>query len=230
MDPTREASSVASSRLPRTRGDGPMQLMVGAFNIAAPPHTRGWTHPGNQPRRGWQGSPAHAGMDLQGRERKTTRMRLPRTRGDGPNVSLPGAIASLAPPHTRGWTCGLADGVDDDLGSPAHAGMDPSLPTRSPWPPRLPRTRGDGPHPEVGARGPRQAPPHTRGWTPEGKPAGFVGWGSPAHAGMDPCASTGRAPACRLPRTRGDGPSVSAAIRAAYRAPPHTRGWTWSLS
>ena len=48
---------------------------------------------------------------------------------------------------------------------PAHAGMDPTSPSRPPPSGGLPRTRGDGP-PLIIAKAPdAPAPPHTRGWT-----------------------------------------------------------------
>ena len=55
--------------------------------------------------------------------------------------------------------------TDDQLGSPAHAGMDPpgtmNIGTRG----RLPRTRGDGPGTMTILASRPMAPPHTRGWT-----------------------------------------------------------------
>ena len=75
-------------------------------------------------------------------------------------------------------------------GSPAHAGIDPSAdhPLGLESPIGLPRTRGDRP----GSAGSKRTRDH--------------GLGSPAHAGIDPCSSGRR-----------HDPFAS-------RAPPHTRG------
>ena len=51
----------------------------------------------------------------------------------------------MAPPHTRGWTLLPHQRERDGEGSPAHAGMDPRVRGSPTTPPRLPRTRGDGP-------------------------------------------------------------------------------------
>ena len=51
------------------------------------------------------------------------------------------------------------------------------------------------------------ASPHPRGWTPEGLNITRLGTG--------------------LPRTRGDGPSLSALFHDAIEASPHPRGWTY---
>ncbi len=50
---------------------------------------------------------------------------LPRPRGDGPGKPL-GLYDGLgAPPPTRGWTARLPVVAGVEVGSPAHAGMDP---------------------------------------------------------------------------------------------------------
>jgi hypothetical protein len=132
--------------------------------------------------------------------------RLPRTRGDGPAPGDLIADKHRAPPHTRGWTFYLPGAGHRAAGSPAHAGMDPIWPWHHRTRCRLPRTRGDGPvvdHPRASTV---EAPPHTRGCTPD-RPAGSDRpGGSPAHAG--------------------DGPGESYISTALKPAPPHTRGCT----
>ena len=91
---------------------------------------------------------------------------------------------------------------------------------------RLPRTRGDGPDRNRGNAGGLPASPHTRGWTLPCQPPGPYPDGFPAHAGMDPRYIWQSRAATGLPRTRGDGPSASAATTRARPASPHTRGWT----
>ena len=226
MDPETPSSSSTSRRLPRTRGDGPPLLMSGDVTFRAPPHTRGWTRariPSESLRRG---SPAHAGMDPRQDVHRYPARRLPRTRGDGPEGEHAVIHTVRAPPHTRGWTRHRAPARVSGQGSPAHAGMDlvnlePFLALA-----RLPRTRGDGPFWDLEDATRREAPPHTRGWTPQAPSAAAAAPGSPAHAGMDPRRSRSRAPRARLPRTRGDGPDRRREYGNSHEAPPHTRGWT----
>ena len=254
---TREPTE--SDRLPRTRGDGPGVPQ-------APPHTRGWTrgcHPSGPSRsgksaptaapphtRGWtrltlehasvaeNGAPPHTRgwtRALPGSNRRSPR--LPRTRGDGPTPAWRALALEVAPPHTRGWTLLLMAAAGQDLGSPAHAGMDPrSHPGRSGLL-RLPRTRGDGPAGGTALEFGAWAPPHTRGWTRPFRGPAHVGPGSPAHAGMDPLVTLWRNSRQRLPRTRGDGPGSLTVALDRQPAPPHTRGWTrrdrgdaWTIS
>ncbi len=99
------------SRLPRTRGDGPLHAPIADAVGVAPPHTRGWTRNVHLVTRPWWGSPAHAGMDPRWRSCAKTRARLPRTRGDGPPSWTGSVRRGWAPPHTRGWTRAVR-GVD----------------------------------------------------------------------------------------------------------------------
>ena len=152
--------------------------------------------------------------------------RLPRTRGDGPQLRAFEMQAGQAPPHTRGWTLVLKLVDRAEHGSPAHAGMDPGSYRCLNICAGLPRTRGDGPIASDSNCGSRLAPPHTRGWTVL-RQGDFVRRdGSPAHAGMDRVYGQSLAHAARLPRTRGDGPLTSDRGRRLKWAPPHTRGWT----
>ena len=84
--------------------------------------------------------------------------------------------------------------------------MDPGRPERRHQPPRLPRTRGDGPYAPKTSLDLEEAPPHTRGWTLGTDDSWFPAGGSPAHAGMDLLIGRIRGFKLRLPRTRGDGP------------------------
>ena len=184
-DPRNASPAARRARLPRPRGDGPGPDRSKGERAWAPPPTRGWTPCCWACGRTLAGSPAHAGMDPRLHHGRIRDGWLPRPRGDGP-VSPPaltspdrappptrgwtrgrGGAADIpgAPPPTRGWTAhGLvaAAGVD---GSPAHAGMDPRANADSQVGLGLPRPRGDGPTSERSARGAREAPPPTRGWT-----------------------------------------------------------------
>ena len=133
-----------------------------------------------------RGSPAHAGMDPGRGTAPRSISRLPRPRGDGPELQHQETQYSQAPPPTRGWTVqrhGLCHGGG---GSPAHAGMDPIDVTAADVADGLPRPRGDGPRAREDGPRASSAPPPTWGWT-HGTQVFDVGVrGSPAHAGMDP--------------------------------------------
>ena len=186
MDPRPAQGEREPGRLPRTRGDGPLQGLLDDGGAGASPHTRGWTvtHDG-MPTFG-PGFPAHAGMDPASTGPRPGSRRLPRTRGDGPVSTAARQVTIAASPHTRGWTRPARRYRPRRLGFPAHAGMDPAEPSRPRPSGRLPRTRGDGP--QSGADRPALglASPHTRGWTRHVDDDGVAGLGFPAHAGMDP--------------------------------------------
>lgn len=52
-------------------------------------------------------------------------IRLPRTRGDGPNAGSKAIAVRPAPPHARGWTHDTMAVLFGPQGSPARAGIDP---------------------------------------------------------------------------------------------------------
>ena len=115
----------ARSRLPRTRGDGPVTTSVNVDRGGASPHTRGWTPSVARRQRARPGFPAHAGMDPAPGWPRGRTPRLPRTRGDGPDGFALRADEVAASPHTRGWTLPPAAEPLQGRGFPAHAGMDP---------------------------------------------------------------------------------------------------------
>ena len=63
MDPMRATMTGRYDGLPRTRGDGPLNVEVEIGRKGASPHTRGWTQGMVQPATPIPGFPAHAGMD-----------------------------------------------------------------------------------------------------------------------------------------------------------------------
>ena len=226
MDPRRPPAAPAPTWLPRTRGDGPFHYRGRSLGRPASPHTRGWTHAGTAHRRRRRGFPAHAGMDPSSCSSAGESTWLPRTRGDGPASCASSRPRRAASPHTRGWTWRGEARSRDDVGFPAHAGMDRRRATDPVPRGRLPRTRGDGPGEIAASRTFNAASPHTRGWTLaavriEPAPAGF-----PAHAGMDRPFRLRDSLLTRLPRTRGDGPLPGAGLYVGETASPHTRGWT----
>ena len=188
MDPGSRVRAMTGSRLPRTRGDGPVAGRAAGKPGRASPHTRGWTLGGRQSAERRVGFPAHAGMDPGPARRPRARPRLPRTRGDGPGAHWSARRPSAASPHTRGWTLGPVRDRGRHDGFPAHAGMDPPFPRRHGRSSRLPRTRGDGPTSSPTAIVGERASPHTRGWTRARCARCARDTGFPAHAGMDPMA------------------------------------------
>ncbi len=246
MDPRIRSRSRPAAWLPRTRGDGPEPRDRPQLHHWAPPHPRGWTRyrryrhmachgspapAGMDPRCSSRsppsvGSPAPAGMDPFLRSQRRARVWLPRTRGDGPEISRGGKVVPRAPPHPRGWTRLHDRERQGHRGSPAPAGMDPRYGDPAERPGGLPRTRGDGPLTSLHQGCRRPAPPHPRGWTRVDLARPGASSGSPAPAGMDPRTGAPFRSARRLPRTRGDGPHQGAAETAERGAPPHPRGWT----
>ena len=206
MDLSLHSSLLRSSRLPRTRGDGPAAQSQEDAILQAPPHPRGWTLRHGGCAKGAGGSPAPAGMDLRTGRTESSLSGLPRTRGDGPAVTGALSAAGLAPPHPRGWTPTGGASIWQTSGSPAPAGMDPEGVSEALGRQRLPRTRGDGPPAMLAAAPAAGAPPHPRGWTSAPSGCDWRSDGSPAPAGMDPKPWRHSHRIVRLPRTRGDGP------------------------
>ena len=206
MDPAPRDEAPRSSRLPRTRGDGPGRRRNRRVDARASPHTRGWTVKDSPSPLARTGFPAHAGMDPGPTAYHGPRRGLPRTRGDGPPSTAEAQTDGKASPHTRGWTRGEQPMIACTRGFPAHAGMDPPRPGARAVPPRLPRTRGDGPASRFTWARITTASPHTRGWTRRHCGGRERNRGFPAHAGMDPTKAYARPATRRLPRTRGDGP------------------------
>ena len=125
MDPTPARTDRPASRLPRTRGDGPVFVLPSPLNRSASPHTRGWTLDALAKVDLEPGFPAHAGMDPSSCADRPSPSGLPRTRGDGPLTSAVTKGYGEASPHTRGWTRRGRAAAAPGRGFPAHAGMDP---------------------------------------------------------------------------------------------------------
>ena len=226
MDPSPAGGGTATRGVPRTRGDGPGDVVTAGHVGGGSPHTRGWTV--LAVRAGWMrdGFPAHAGMDPGRRSARGRRPGVPRTRGDGPASITSTSTSTPGSPHTRGWTPPFAAAVRAEAGFPAHAGMDPSRSDAAAGDRGVPRTRGDGPRTDTSERRCAWGSPHTRGWTRRLRRRHPVGRGFPAHAGMDPCPGPSRRRATWVPRTRGDGPRADLDPPAGMEGSPHTRGWT----
>ncbi len=214
------------TRLPRPRGDAPSFDPLVAALTEAPPPTRGCTLEFTQPQPERLGSPAHAGMHPSSGAPHGVDDRLPRPRGDAPDIEATLRKARAAPPPTRGCTRAGRCGSIFGGGSPAHAGMHPRR-TRS-WVASdgLPRPRGDAPGSRILRTPGRLAPPPTRGCTRVRYSLRRRAKGSPAHAGMHPIPIRRHSTPRGLPRPRGDAPVVMSGATVIQPAPPPTRGCT----
>ena len=132
----------------------------------------------------------------------------------------------MAPPPTRGSTRCPRDRPRLPVGSPAHAGIDPSEEPIMADMIRLPRPRGDRPWKSPPALLLGLAPPPTRGSTHELPRRHARRRGSPAHAGIDPHHWATAAIRGGLPRPRGDRPYSKPKPDDPCQAPPPTRGST----
>ena len=79
MDPAGSHGSSSRTRLPRTRGDGPVSSMTIPLIVPASPHTRGCTVALLSRTSCHTGFPAHAGMDPRRTSTRSRTYRLPRT-------------------------------------------------------------------------------------------------------------------------------------------------------
>ncbi len=229
-----DRSSTGGSRprpgLPRPRGDRPSSPMALALSMQSPPPTRGSTQPAHVARRGAAVSPAHAGIDRQGRPPSRRSRRLPRPRGDRPRRAPPAAGLPRSPPPTRGSTPSLFTVQGTGSVSPAHAGIDLSKADWDRVPRGLPRPRGDRPSRSCPRVRHPASPPPTRGSTQSGQHGGRIRIVSPAHAGIDPARAVRLRLADGLPRPRGDRPLAVWVATANNLSPPPTRGSTAPLA
>ena len=113
---------------------------------------------------------------------------------------------------------------------PAHAGMNPASKTGRTAPARRPRTRGEEPWTEFDGLVDQKLPPHARGQTRGTRTRGdepdrrAQGGSYPALAGIDRAGELGGAGRWRLPRARGDPPSLAARRRSAETPDPAVAG------
>ena len=126
MDRDAEEQAAARLRIPRARGDGPVEGRTGGPITWDSPRSRGWTPgrpAGPSPSVGF---PALAGMDRNRAGRLESAIWIPRARGDGP-AGATGATGRRADsPRSRGWTRLQVVYRHLVRGFPALAGMDPA--------------------------------------------------------------------------------------------------------
>ncbi len=113
-------------------------------------------------------------------------------------------------------------------GYPACAGIDLCQGAYVPCYIRLPRMRGDRPLLGVNAGDTIEATPHARGSTRIELPVYSQATGYPACAGIDLSPYFRGTALCRLPRMRGDRPTMTCLDTLTAPATPHARGSTRS--
>ena len=129
-------------------------------------------------------------------------------------------------PHARGWSEPRQRIAPAPTAFPARAGMVRSSDRARRSPARVPRTRGDGPWSVRSVSSPCRRSPHARGWSVEIDPHHADPDAFPARAGMVRQLAFTILRACRVPRTRGDGPrTITLPVRSFGRS-PHARGWS----
>ncbi|KXS38167.1 MAG: hypothetical protein AWU55_1645 [Halomonadaceae bacterium T82-2] len=226
IDPPSRPGGFRRRGLPRTRGDRPTAHLARQDHGMASPHPRGST-PALRCSVCWRlGFPAPAGIDPARSRPGRGPRRLPRTRGDRPDLCIDVGLAGKASPHPRGSTPAGRCRPRGRSGFPAPAGIDPTRRAGRRRRCRLPRTRGDRPFPKVYWGLIFEASPHPRGSTPNRKDTAFEYYGFPAPAGIDPRGGAGIRLAGGLPRTRGDRPMPGVTKPCAKPASPHPRGST----
>ena len=190
------------------------------------PRTRGSTP--DVSRHGAQADvcPAHAGIDPIWRPATGRRSSLPRARGDRPPPRRLRLRRKRSAPRTRGSTRSGFYGQRVSVVCPAHAGIDLIQPGEVIDYTGLPRARGDRPGTALGFPDFVRSAPRTRGSTRSGVYGQRVSVVCPAHAGIDPTASSRRPRCCSLPRARGDRPESRSSRAGACRSAPRTRGST----
>ena len=109
--------------------------------------------------------PACAGIHPEGGRGARPEARLPRMRGDPPNILRPTASQIMSTPHARGSTCLTLPLCPRIVVYPACAGIHPTLRAYSNTMSCLPRMRGDPPRCGAGQGETQTSTPHARGST-----------------------------------------------------------------
>ena len=226
IDPSRPTAPPRACRLPRVRGDRPRLCARRWSGRGASPRTRGSTCFDEAGLATLRGFPAYAGIDRPTSRTSSACGRLPRVRGDRPQVGEAVPVETEASPRTRGSTQCHRRAAYRLGGFPAYAGIDPLREFEMGTVPRLPRVRGDRPRGHRRHSPDREASPRTRGSTPCASAPPMPGTGFPAYAGIDLQRAGGPGMPKRLPRVRGDRPHCAGNSGDGVKASPRTRGST----
>ncbi len=193
---------------PRSRGDGPRVL--GSVMVMPPcsPLARGWSVAELRERLARLVLPARAGMVRSSSPASPGHDRAPRSRGDGPLVTLIGMRRYACSPLARGWSVHAARPCGQGEVLPARAGMVPSGRSWRCHRCSAPRSRGDGPSAPMTSCATSACSPLARGWSHVEQAHRLLRPVLPARAGMVPpaarCGASGASPATRCsPLARG---------------------------
>ena len=210
----------------RMRGDRPKGRRSPLFPYGFTPHARGSTHFPIAVRASPMVYPACAGIDPVIGVVDEILERLPRMRGDRPEEAKTQIIQFWFTPHARGSTEELKMAEGNEEVYPACAGIDLKKTCSASFLTCLPRMRGDRPCSSLYIFQNARFTPHARGstQTEDVLCATFVVY--PACAGIDPPWTTSPRLCRRLPRMRGDRPSLVGALRQQLLFTPHARGST----
>ena len=208
------------------RGDRPLWGQAYYAAKAFTPHARGSTQSVNHQGSSFFVYPACAGIDPKIGMIVSTSARLPRMRGDRPQVKRPTGARSWFTPHARGSTEDGAKFRGARHVYPACAGIDLYLAPLGMIFLGLPRMRGDRPH-EWGDDGEKiPFTPHARGSTRKYSQKHGLYYVYPACAGIDLLCFSLQDALSSLPRMRGDRPLNVKDSDSRQEFTPHARGST----
>ena len=206
MDPRWARRSPARWPNLRSRGDGPISVMMYLTWFTKPPLTRRWTRIGCGHVGGDFQTSAHAEMDLRNKVKVEAEWTNLRSRGDGPASVASTQCVGVKPPLTRRWTGYSSCFRSQRQQTSAHAEMDHLAVLDVEHILANLRSRGDGPIGHYIYRPLSSKPPLTRRWTRCHRAAQRRSRQTSAHAEMDlPRSSFGEGAFSNL-RSRGDGP------------------------
>ena len=151
--------------LPRMRGDPPLLGFYHKGTELSTPHARGSTRVCQGGLRQRIVYPACAGIHLDPGFCEKKHPRLPRMRGDPPEVVGWKGLSELSTPHARGSTSLIGEMTVLSSVYPACAGIHPVSGLRKATTGSLPRMRGDPPIVAVCNTGALMSTPHARGST-----------------------------------------------------------------
>jgi len=189
------------------RGDRPFEYYNCCWELGFTPHARGSTQWSQHQPEVWAVYPACAGIDRGGITVLWILLRLPRMRGDRPDVARRLYKEGRFTPHARGSTPTVAMYSSTFFVYPACAGIDPFFFRYLRVCRGLPRMRGDRPDEFFPWKEGYSFTPHARGSTVDDRRGHGPGGVYPACAGIDLCTSVLKYGITSLPRMRGDRPS-----------------------
>ena len=233
------------SRSPHARGDGPPRALLG-FS----PRPWGWSGKWLSAARSCAVLPTPVGMVRRCGESAATCSCSPHARGDGPSQPIAGLSVKLFSPRPWGWSARSRALIFFPTVLPTPVGM---VRTENLFVIPLfcsPHARGDGPPVCIVRTSTNQFSPRPWGWsgpvrfptwilhvlpTPVGMVRAVKFWGDvlrpvlPTPVGMVRVESLTLPAVFSSPHARGDGPSMTSALRVASVFSPRPWGWSDTL-